>query len=85
MADGVMVLMMVSININQQTMLDKNSVTLIKVRNPWGFADQFTGKWSKFSDLWQQVSENVKDEFTKSAGNAAFWYIRIQKLCWNAT
>ncbi|RNA20918.1 calpain-5, partial [Brachionus plicatilis] len=38
------------------------SICLLKLRNPWGQKNSFSGRWSMESEEWQKIAEEVKEK-----------------------
>ncbi|KRX84405.1 Calpain clp-1 [Trichinella sp. T6] len=60
-------------------MLDTNygeKVALIRMRNPWGSAQEWNGAWSDQSSEWRSVPDSVKQEIElRVAHDGEFWFV----------
>lgn len=52
---------------------DDNIVRLVRIRNPWGTAKEFTGEWSDNSTLWNTLPSPHKEELYAKKADGAFW------------
>ena len=52
----------------------QKSVTLIRVRNPWGNGHEWNGAWSDNSSEWQLIPEQVRHSIgLVTADDGEFW------------
>merc|ERR1712048_1493758 len=48
-------------------------VKLVRIRNPWGNADEFTGDWSDDSKLWDTLPSDTRKRIHSDRDDGAFW------------
>ena len=67
-----------SVNKAVQFKLNGKTVQLLRVRNPWGDSEEWTGPWSDHSQCWNQVPNEVKHRLNFHQKNDGEFYISIK-------
>lgn len=54
----------------------RGKIPLLRIRNPWGNAQEWNGDWSDESDLWSCVSDRQKQDMNLVlAHDGEFWLV----------